>query len=168
MTAPGGPVPGSAQHGPGQDGSTEGLLRRGLLGLASLSVLAIAFELAAERHWSNAIQLIPWVALVVLVAAIGLARSPRPKAIAAARALAGLALAASAFGIYEHVADNYQVGELDAVYSDSWDHRSIADRVYLAFTKTVGAAPPIAPGVLGQAGLLVLQATVGRGRHAAS
>jgi hypothetical protein len=137
-------------------------MRRGLLGLATLSVLAIAFELAAERHWGNAVQLIPWAVLVLLVAAIGFAASSRPTLILAARVLAGLALAASAFGIYEHVADNYQVGELDAVYSDSWAHRSIPDRIYLAFTKTVGAAPPIAPGALGQAGLLVLLATLDR------
>jgi hypothetical protein len=142
-------------------------MRRGLLGLATLSVLAIAFELAAERHWNNAVQLIPWAVLVLMAAAIGLATSSRPTPVLAARVLAGLALAASAFGIYEHVADNYQVGELDAVYSDSWAHRSIADRVYLAFTKTVGAAPPIAPAALGQAGLLVLLATVGQGRRAA-
>ena len=144
------------------DPGGRGLMRRGLLGLATLSVLAIAFELAAERHWSNAVQLIPWAVLVLLAAAIACATSSRPKLIMAARVLAGVALAASAFGIYEHVADNYQVGELDAVYSDSWTHRSIADRVYLAFTKTVGAAPPIAPGALGQAGLLVLLATVDR------
>jgi hypothetical protein len=146
-------------------GPTAQLLRRGLLGLAALSVLAIAFELAAERHWSNAVQLIPWAVVVLLVAAIGLASSSRPKLIVAARVLAAVALAASAFGIYEHVADNYQVGEMDAVYSDSWVYRSILDRVYLAFTKTVGAAPPIAPGALGQAGLLVLLATLGRGKR---
>lgn len=158
MTAPG---------DPGQGGATALVLRRGLLGLAALTVLAIAFELAAERHWNNAVQLMPWVVLVVLVAAIGFAGSSRPGLIVAARVLSGVALAASAFGIYEHVADNYQIGELDAVYSDSWAARSIPDRVYLAFTKTVGAAPPIAPGALGQAGLLVLLATVGRGRRAA-
>jgi hypothetical protein len=149
-----------------EPGPAARLLRRGLLGLAALSVLAIAFELAAERHWNNAVQLIPWAVLVVLVGAIGLATSSRPGLIMAARVLAGLALAASAFGIYEHVADNYQVGELDAVYSDSWAHRSVADRVYLAFTKTVGASPPVAPGAIGQAGLLVLLATIGRGRPA--
>jgi hypothetical protein len=155
----------TAAGDPGEAGSAR-LLRRGLLGLAALSVLAIAYELAAERHWSNAVQLIPWVVLVVLVAAIGCATSSRPKLIVAARVLAGLALAASGFGIYEHVADNYQVGELDAVYSNSWVYRSILDRVYLAITKTVGAAPPIAPGALGQAGLLVLLATVGQGKRA--
>jgi hypothetical protein len=159
----------TAANDPDQDrGSAAGLvrlLRWGLLGLAGLSVLAIAFELAAERHWNNAVQLIPWVVLVVLVTAIGLASSSRPKLILAARVLSGLALAASAFGIWEHVADNYQVGEMDAVYSDSWVYRSMADRIYLAFTKTVGAAPPIAPGALGQAGLLVLLATVGKGKR---
>lgn len=151
MTAPGGTAP---------------LLRRVLLWLAGLSVLAIAFELAAERHWNNAVQLIPWAVLVILVVAIGFAASPRPKLIVAARVLAGLALVAAVFGVYEHVADNYQVGELDAVYSDSWMYRSILDRVYLAFTKTVGASPPVAPGAIGQAGLLVLLATIGRGRPA--
>ena len=150
---------------PSQAGATARLLRRGLLGLAALSVLAIAYELAAERHWNNAVQLIPWVALVALVAAIGLAASPRPKLIIAARVLSGLALATSGFGIYEHVADNYKVGEMDAVYSNSWVYRSTLDRVYLAMTKTVGASPPIAPGALGQAGLLVLLATVGKGKR---
>jgi hypothetical protein len=45
---------------------------------------------------------------------------------------------------------------------------SPTSKVLLAVTKSVGANPPIAPGALGQTGLLVLLATVGRGRKRVS
>lgn len=141
-------------------------VRLGLLGLALLSVLAIGYELFAERHWRSAIQLVPWVVLVVLLAAILLAFSARRAAVVAARALAVLALVASGFGVYQHIAQNYRSGELDASYSDSWETLSASGKLVLAVTKSVGATPPIAPGALGQTALLVLLATVGLGRRA--
>jgi hypothetical protein len=140
-------------------------LRLGLLGLATLSVVAIGFELVAERHWANAVQFVPWVMLGVLLVAIGLAATTRRRPVLVARVLCGVALAASVFGIYEHVADNYMVGELDAAYTDTWTTLPFVEKVFLAVTKTVGASPPIAPGAVGQSALLVLLATVARERR---
>lgn len=140
-------------------------LRLGLLGLAALSVVAIAYELYAERHWRSAPQLMPWAVLVVLLAAIVLASSGRSGPRAAARVLAVLALFASGFGVYQHLAENYQSGALDQVYSDSWETRSEVSRWLLAATKSVGPAPPTAPGALGQTALLVLLATIGGARR---
>jgi len=140
------------------------VIRLSLLGLALLSVLATGYELAAERHWHEPLQLVPWIVLVILVAATGLAALPaRRAAIRIARALAGLALLASVFGVYEHVAANFEVGGQDPSYAASWESRPAVVRWLLAATKSVGEAPPIAPGALGQTALIVLLASaIGR------
>lgn len=155
----------TASTGPGALVRT---LRLGLLGLAALSVLATAYELAAERHWDSVVRLVPWVTLLGLVAAIALAATRRPALVVAARVLAGLALVSSLFGIYQHTAENHRAGALDSAYSDSWDNRSAVSQWFLAVTKSVGPAPPLAPGVLGQNALLVLLATAGRRGERAS
>jgi hypothetical protein len=156
MTAPpAAPTPGS---------TPARTLRRGLLGLALLSVLAIGYELFAERHWGTNVQLVAWALLLVLVLALVLACSARRPAVVAARLSAVVVLVGAGFGIYQHVASNYIAGQLDTAYSDSWETRTESDKVLLAVTKTVGINPPLAPGALGQAALLVLLATVGRGR----
>jgi hypothetical protein len=143
-------------------------LRRGLLVVALLSVLAIGYELVTERHWGTNIQLVAWAVLLVLVLALLLACSARRPAVLAARVLAVAALVGSGFGMYEHVASNYIAGQLDAAYSDSWETRTETEKVLLAVTKSVGVNPPLAPGALGQGALLVLLATAGRGRSRAS
>ena len=139
-------------------------MRRGAVGLAVLSVLATAYELATERHWSSVVQLIPWVTLLGLAVAIVLAARGRPRSVALARLLAGLALVSSLFGMYRHAAENRDAGALDSTYSQSWETRSPMSQWYLAVTKSVGPTPPLAPGVLGQSALLVLLSTVGLGR----
>ena len=58
-------------------GSSDSLLRRGLLWLAALTSLGIVVELALERHWTQPIQLVAWVAVaVMLVAVVLVARDP--------------------------------------------------------------------------------------------
>jgi len=117
------------------------LLRRGLLGLAGLTILGLAVELAVERHWTQPLQLVAWAALAV----------------------GGLA-AALLLGIWEHIEGNHDAGGLDRNYMDTWDDLPSTTQWWLAISKTVGPSPPLAPGALAQVGLCVLLATL---RHPA-
>ena len=144
------------------------LLRAGLVALAVISVAATAFELASERHWNGLEQLIPWAALVVLLGAIGAVLVPSRIGLTVSRMLAAVVLAASIYGVVDHTVANHDAGELDGRYSAVWEELPIAQQWWYAATKTVGPAPTLAPGVLGQAALLVLLAGIGRtsGRRA--
>jgi hypothetical protein len=137
----------------------EALVYRGLLALVVISLAATGSELATERHWATAVQLVPWVALGVLIVATALLAARRPGAARVVRALAVLVLLTSAYGIVQHVVVNYDAGALDASYGQGWDSVPVAARLWYAVTKSVGPAPPLAPGVLGQAALMVLLAS---------
>ena len=138
------------------------LVRHGLVALTAIGILAAAFELASERHWNGVEQLIPWIALAALAAAVGLLLVPGGRGVPAARVLAVLVLGASAYGVLDHVLVNYESGALDQRYAESWDTMPALQQWWLAVTKTVGPAPTLAPGVLGQSALLLLLASVGR------
>jgi len=149
-----------------QRGTDHGVLvRRGLVALTVIGILAAAFELATERHWNGIEQLIPWLALAVLAAAVVLLLVARGRGVPAARVLAVLVLAASAYGVLDHILVNHESGPLDQRHADSWETLSVAEQWWLAVTKTVGPAPTLAPGVLGQSALLLILASIGRGRH---
>ena len=141
------------------------LVWRGLLALTVIGILAAAFELATERHWNSSEQLIPWVALAVLAVATVLVAIPGGRGITVARVLALLVLAASVYGVITHVVVNYEAGALDQRYADAWDSLPLLQRWWYAATKTVGPAPTLAPGVLGQTALLLLLATLIGPRH---
>jgi hypothetical protein len=135
-------------------------MRAGVLALAVVASCGTAVELATERHWNSTLQLVPWAALGVLALAQGLiAVRPGQMAVRVARILAVLVVLTSIFGIVEHVQANLDTGALNATYADTWDRLSIWTQLWYAATKTVGPAPPLAPGVLAQAGLLTLLAT---------
>jgi hypothetical protein len=137
----------------------EVLVYQGLLALVVISLVATGAELATERHWSSAVQLIPWVALGVLVVATALLAARGPRAARLVRALAVLVLLTSAYGIVQHVVVNYDAGALDASYGQGWDALPVTARLWYAVSKSVGPAPPLAPGVLGQSALMVLLAS---------
>jgi hypothetical protein len=146
------------------------LVRRCLLALTAIGIFAAAFELAAERHWNDVVQLIPWFALAVLATAITLLLLPDGRGTTAARVLALVVLGASIYGVVEHILVNYGAGALDQRYADTWDSLPLLERGWYAITKTVGPAPTLAPGVLGQSALLLLLATfcnerIGEVRH---
>ena len=144
---------------------TAALVRRGLVALTVIGILATAFELATERHWNGLEQLIPWVALVVLAAATVVQLVPGRRGVPAARVLALLVLGASAYGVIDHILVNYNSGALDQRFANTWDSLPLLEQLWLALTKTVGPAPTLAPGVLGQTALLLLLATLtGSGR----
>ena len=141
------------------------LVRHGLVALTAIGIFAAAFELATERHWNGIEQMIPWIALVVLAVAVGLLFVPDGGGITAARVLAVLVLGASVYGVLDHIVVNYESGALDQRYAGSWDTLPALQQWWLAVTKTVGPAPTLAPGVLGQSALLLLLASVGRTRR---
>jgi len=146
-------------------GSTAELLRRCLLALVLLSVGGTAVELAMVRHWKTPVQAVPWVMLVVATgAAVLLASRPSPRTVWTVRVLAVVIAISAAFGVYEHIQENYDAGPLDQRYETTWDTMPAAAKWWAAISKTVGPAPPIAPAVLGQAALGLLFATV---RHPA-
>ena len=137
------------------------LLRRGLLGLGALTTGGIAVELAVEHHWTSPSQQLAWLALGVVALALALlVGTPSRTRVRAARGLAIAALIGAAWGIWAHVESNYDAGELDFRYTDSWASLPEVTRWWLAVSKTVGPSPPLAPGALAQAGLCALLATL--------
>lgn len=129
-------------------------IQRALAALTAVGILGAAFELAAEQHWRSPQQLIPWAALVLLTAGVLLLLAgDAPRLLGTVRAIVAVVLLVSAFGVYAHVAANHTAGSMaDPGLSGvaAW---------WSALTKTVGQAPPLAPGMLGQSALLLLLAS---------
>jgi hypothetical protein len=136
------------------------LLRGSLTALTALGIVGTAFELATLKHWNGAMQLVPWAALVVLAGAAAV-HAGRPDRTFLVRALAMLVLVTSLFGVLEHALVNYDSGPLDQRFADTWDMLSPWLRWWYAITRTVGPAPTLAPGMLGQAAATLLLATIG-------
>jgi hypothetical protein len=136
------------------------LVRRGLYALTVIGIVTTAFELATVRHWLSLEQLIPWVALGVLATATVLALLPVRWGRIAAESLALLVLGASVYGVIDHAVVNYNSGPLDQRFAESWDSLSPTQRWWYAITKTVGPAPTLAPGILGQTAVLLLLASL--------
>ncbi|NUP01638.1 MAG: hypothetical protein HOV96_24545 [Nonomuraea sp.] len=133
----------------------------GLFGLVALGILGAALELAFERHWQSAQQLVPWGALLVLAAGLVLlALDAGPLTIKVIRWLALAVLLASAFGVYAHITANHDMGSFDPRYADTWQTLSPLTQWWYALTKSVGPAPPLAPGMLAQSALLLLLTTL--------
>jgi len=105
---------------------------------------------------------IPNAAIVVGVGM--LAVRPSRNVVRGVRLLAVAVAVASAIGVYVHIDVNYQSGPLDYRYAAIWETMPDPTRWWAALSKTVGPAPPVAPGVLAQASLGPLFATV---RHPA-
>jgi hypothetical protein len=141
--------------------ATASILRRGLLWVAALTSVGIGVELAADRHWTQPIQLVAWGALAAIAVAIVLVASATSAAkVYLGRMLVVVVVLSAVWGIWEHVYSNYDAGELDFEYANTWANLSEPERWWLATTKTVGPAPPLAPAALAQAGLCVLLATL--------
>jgi hypothetical protein len=139
-----------------------GLLRRCFAGLAAVGIVATAVELALSRHWTSAVQLIPWYALAALAAAfVLLVVRPGRRSLRMVRVLAVLVLLTAAFGIFEHVLANYHAAPLDFRYTARWATMSAPSRWWAAASESVGPSPTLAPGVLAQSALCLLFATLG-------
>src|SRR4051812_33263543 len=75
----------------------------------------------AVRSASSTEQLIPWGAIALLGIAVLLTLvNDSPRLVAAVRLMALAVLLASVFGIYAHVAANYDAGALDQRYAETW------------------------------------------------
>lgn len=127
--------------------------------LALATTLGTLLELAVERHWNGWIQLIPWVAGVVLLAALAAARYGPARWRPAARAGFGLVLLVGAVGVVEHVRANWLAAPLDSTVGATWDQRGLLSQLWLAATGGVGPSPSLAPLVITQAALLGLLGT---------
>ena len=145
---------------PSIGGSTPVLVRRGLVSLTVIGILATAFELATVKHWHNVQQLIPWASLLVLAVAVLLVLLPGRRHRIAARILVFAVLGASVYGVIDHTVVNYNSGPLDYRFADSWDTLLPTQRWWYAFTRTVGPAPTLAPAILGQTALLLALASL--------
>jgi hypothetical protein len=138
------------------------LLRRCFLALAAAGIAGTALELALSRHWTSAVQLIPWYALGALAFALGLlVVRPRRPAVLAVRVVAVAVVLTAAFGIFEHVLANYHAAPLDFRYTSKWPTMSASSRWWAAASESVGPSPTLAPGVLVQAAACLLFATLG-------
>jgi len=123
---------------------------------------ATAIELALSRHWTSAVQLIPWCALGALAVALGLlVATPSRRSLRTVRIVAALVVATAVLGIFEHVLANYHAGPLDFRYESRWAAMSTLSRWWAAATESVGPSPTLAPGVLAQSALCLLFATLG-------
>jgi hypothetical protein len=132
-------------------------LRRGFLVLAGLGVVGTSVELATLRHWNSGDQIIPWLALAGLGAAVVvLWVSPTALMVRAVRAVAVLGVLTAVLGMWEHVHANYESSPLDRRYSATWDTLSVASRWWKAITGGVGPSPLLAPAVLVQVALCLL------------
>ncbi len=139
-----------------------GSLRRGFLLMAGLGILGSAIELATIHHWDSTEQLIPWfmlgVALAMLIAAIA---RPTTTVVRGVRILSVAGLAATVFGIWEHIDSNIEAGPLDRVWGAKWDGLSSLSQFWHAANGDVGPSPLLAPASLGVIFLSLMFATIG-------
>ena len=137
-------------------------LRRCFLALAVAATAGTGVELALSRHWTSAIQLIPWYAVGGLAAGAALlVARPRPVSVRAVRVLAVVVVFTAVFGIYEHVLANHHAGPLDFRYESKWETMSAGSRWWAAISESVGPSPTLAPAVMAQAAVCLLLATLG-------
>ncbi len=140
-----------------------GTFQQALLALAMASAVFVAAELAAVRHWTETVQVVPFVVVaVVLVSGAILALVGGRFSVWQARLVALIAASGGLFGLYEHVVANLDTGVLNSRYD--WNALSDWERVWLAASGAVGGSPALAPLALGLAGVLLGLATLGRSR----
>ncbi|HEV8547097.1 MAG TPA: hypothetical protein VGQ64_12445 [Candidatus Limnocylindrales bacterium] len=145
--------------------STVDVLRRALIGLVAIAAAGTGLELVLLRHWDNALEWIPFAALVVLgLAVVVLAVRPGRRAVRFVRILAVLVAIVGAIGVFIHVRSNYETAPLDFRYTDSWPTTAEPIRWLLAATDTVGPSPTLAPAAITFAAIALLAATL---RHPA-
>ena len=143
----------------GSDPGSESALRRGALIIAAATCLGLFVELTVERHWTQPAQLVAWGAVMAVLVATGLVwRGDNQRHLRVAQVLAVLVVVSAAVGVGQHIAANYDAGELDAEYGEGWSSLSPSERWWLAISKTVGPSPPLAPGALAVPAALVLLA----------
>ena len=99
--------------------------------------------------------------LAVLFVGAALLSWPTRGRVLAVRVVALAAVAASVFGLYEHVRANHRAAPLDDRYATTWAGMSFAAMWWAAASRSVGPAPPIAAAVPAQAAICLAFATAG-------
>ena len=149
----------------GSPRSTADVLRRSLIGLAALGGVGTTIELLLLRHWTNLLELIPFISLAILAVAVALlVRRPGRRSVMAARTLAGVVAASGIVGVLVHIRQNYESAPLDFRYTATWPTTPEPIRWLLAATDTVGPSPTLAPAALAFVALALVFATL---RHPA-
>lgn len=148
-------------------GSNAARLRLALIGLVLIGAIGTLLELASLKHWSEPVMLIPWVAMIAAAAAaIWLAAKPGKLSIKLAKIMAVIMLASAAFGMWEHVEQNYNEGHESHKYGAQWATMGEATKWWYAATQQVGPTPPLAVGIMAEIGLCLGAATIGAGSAA--
>jgi hypothetical protein len=142
------------------DADTATVLRRSMLGLAAVGIIATTVELATLRHWTSTTQLIPWVVLGVLALGVAvLAFGGSRRTVRIVQIIAVLAAISGLYGLFIHVQANYDAAILDYRYTDRWPQMSLMSKIWAASTGQVGPSPVMAPAVLTQCGICLALAT---------
>jgi hypothetical protein len=76
------------------------------------------------------------------------------------RILGVVVIVGALFGVYKHIAGNYQDGSSPQGYGAAWESMSEAERWWKASNGSVGGMAPLAPLALAFSGTLVLGATL--------
>jgi hypothetical protein len=130
--------------------------RRAFLGLTAVGILGTAVELVTIRHWNGVMQLIPWATLALLALGLGLSiRSTSSSTVRVVGVMALVAAVAGAFGVFEHIWQNYDAAPLDYRYATRWATMSETSRWWAAANGSVGPSPILAPAVLTQTAVLL-------------
>ncbi|NMH99261.1 hypothetical protein [Pseudonocardia acidicola] len=138
---------------------TLGVVRCALVALSALGILGVVAEIGAPGR----LQTVPWVGVGLLaVATVLLVLPRRAKLLPLVRILALLVLGAAAFGVAEHLLAHPDPAGFDHQIGTYWASLSPLTRSWYG-GGAAGAATPLAPGMLGQAALLLLLATTGAG-----
>ena len=103
-------------------------------------MVGTAIELAMLRHWDGFDQLIPWVMLLVLGAAV-VAQwlRPTPVVTKVTRAIGIVSFVCGAFGAFEHIESNWEAAPLDFRFAPKWEAMGALERLWTATTGGVGA-----------------------------
>lgn len=125
-------------------------LRQFMLLLAGSVFLATPLELLLAEHFQSPAQFIPFVLSVLgLVLVVMALRNPQRGLLQALRAVMVLEIAGGAFGALLHFNENMEF------FREIQPNAAFSEVLLKTLT---GAAPLLAPGILGLAGLLVLAA----------
>jgi hypothetical protein len=128
--------------------------------LASATAVGGLIELAMLRHWGEATQLVPWVALVA-VAVVGVLTA-RGGSTRLAQATGAAAAVAGAIGVVIHLSENLDYGEDLAQYAQTWETTPFLERLWLVLNGTVVEAPTLAPGMVALSGVILVIAVLDR------
>jgi hypothetical protein len=136
-----------------------GVVRCGLIALAALGLIGAATELAGQGT-GGFLHLGAWLGLGLLAASIVLFAVPSARSLPWIRVLCLVVLGVAAYDVAAHVLAGDAARGIDESITDYWASLSPLTRS-LYGADDLGPGTRLAPGMLGQAALLLLLATLG-------